>query len=168
MKLLTKEIEKLLPKRYSQENEENPKIITKYFHPLSSWTWYVIGGERDPDGDMLFFGLVDGQEKEFGYFTLRQLEEVKIKGLGVERDLYFGYDHRLDEFKKHAYKPDKESFDLFIEYTLANPGKKLTYESYLEFKKEKKEKEKKGITHFNRNNLDASIVQGNFVNKKEY
>jgi len=139
MKLLTKEIEKKLPKSHSQENEENPKIIVKYFHPLSDWTWYVIEGERDPNGDILFFGLVDGQEKEFGYFTLRQLEEVRIKGLGIERDLYFGYDHRLDEFKKHAYKPDKESFDLFVEYTLANPGKKLTYEDYLKFKKEKKE-----------------------------
>jgi len=115
MKLLTKEIEKKLPKSHSQENEENPKIIVKYFHPLSDWTWYVID------------------------FTLRQLEEVRIKGLGIERDLYFGYDHRLDEFKKHAYKPDKESFDLFVEYTLANPGKKLTYEDYLKFKKEKKE-----------------------------
>jgi len=72
-----------------------------------------------------------------GYFTLRQLEEVKVKGLGIERDLYFGYDHRLDEFKKHAYKPDKEAFDLFIGYTLANTGKKLTYEDYLKFKKEK-------------------------------
>jgi len=137
MKLMTKEIEKKLPKRYSQEHEENPKIIVKYFHPLSDWTWYVIEGERDPDGDFLFFGLVDGFEKELGYFTLRQLEEVKVRGLGIERDLYFGYDHRLDEFKKHAYKPDKEAFDLFIEYTLANIGKKLIYEGYLKFKKER-------------------------------
>jgi len=98
MKLLTKEIEKKLPKLYSQENEKNPKIIIKFFHPLSSWTWYVVEGERDPDGDILFFGLVDGFEKELGYFTLKQLEEVEVKGLGIERDLYFG-EHRLNEFR---------------------------------------------------------------------
>jgi len=138
MKLMTKEIEKRVPKLYSQEHEENPKIIVKFFHPLSSYTWYVMEGEKSEDGDWMFFGLVNGQEKESGYFTLKQLEEVKVKGLGIERDLYFGYDHRLDEFKKHSYKPDKESFDLFVEYTLANVGNKLTYDNYLEFKKERR------------------------------
>lgn len=98
---MTKEIEKKLPKLYSQENEENPKIIIKFFHPLSNWTWYVVEGEPPgPDGDWLFFGLVDGFEKELGYFSLKQLKEVKVKGLGIERDLYFGYDHRLNEFRE--------------------------------------------------------------------
>lgn len=48
---------------------------------------------------MLFFGMVHGFEKELGYFTLKQLLEVKLRGLGVERDMYFGYDHGLSEFK---------------------------------------------------------------------
>jgi len=101
MRLLTKEIEKKLPKLYSQEKVSNPKIVVKFFHPLSSYTWYVVEGERqeDRDGDMLFFGLVDGHEKELGYFTLEQLKEVKVRGLGIERDKWFGYDHRLNEFK---------------------------------------------------------------------
>jgi len=99
MKLLTKEIEKKLPRLYSQEKVSNPKIIVKFFHPLSSWTWYVTEGDRQEDGDFLFFGLVDGFEKELGYFTLKQLEEVKVKGLGIERDMYFGYNHKLGEFK---------------------------------------------------------------------
>ncbi len=100
MKLLTKEIEKKLPKLYSQEHEKNPKIIVKFFHPLSSYTWYVTEGERqeDREGDMLFFGLVDGHEKELGYFTLKQLEEISVRGLGVERDKWFGFDHKLSEF----------------------------------------------------------------------
>lgn len=98
MKLLTKEIEKKLPRLYSQEYEKNPKIIVKFFHPLSNWTWYAYEGERQEDGDWLFFGLVDGDEKELGYFTLKQLEEVKVRGLGIERDKFFGYDHRLSEF----------------------------------------------------------------------
>lgn len=101
MKLLTKEIEKRLPKLHSQKNEENPRIIVKYFHPLGNWTWYVIEGERqpEPDGGFMFFGMVHGDEKELGYFTLSQLEAVNVRGLGIERDMYFGYEHRLNEFK---------------------------------------------------------------------
>jgi len=98
MKLLTAEIIKKLPKLYSQEKVTNPKIIVKYFHPLSSWTWYVIEGEEQEDGDWRFFGLVDGQERELGYFNLNQLKEVKIRGLGIERDMYFGDNHLLSEF----------------------------------------------------------------------
>lgn len=98
MRLLTKEIEKKLPKLYSQENVDNPKIIVKFFHPMSGYTWYVIEGEKQEDGDWRFFGLVDGQEKELGYFHLSQLEEVKVRGLGIERDMYFGDDHLLSEF----------------------------------------------------------------------
>ena len=37
-----------------------------------------------------------GFENELGYFTLKELEEIKITGLGVERDLYFG-SHTLAE-----------------------------------------------------------------------
>ena len=99
MKLITKEIERKLPKQYSQEKVSNPKIIVKFFHPLSSWTWYAYEGERQGNGDMLFFGMVHGYEKEIGYFTLKQLEEVEVKGLGIERDKWFGYNHRLNEFK---------------------------------------------------------------------
>ena len=98
MKLLTKEIEKKLPALYSQEKVKNPKIVVKFFHPLSDWTWYAYEGERQENGDMLFFGMVHGYEKEIGYFSLKELEEVKVKGLGIERDKFFGYDHRLNEF----------------------------------------------------------------------
>ena len=99
MKLMTKEIEAKLPKLYSQEKVKDPKIIVKFFHPMSSWTWYTIEGEEIEDGDWRFFGLVDGHEKELGYFHLSQLEEVKVMGLGIERDKFFGFDHRLSEFK---------------------------------------------------------------------
>lgn len=101
MKLLTKEIEGKLPKLYSQEHIKNPKIVVKFFHPMSSYTWYVTEGERqkDEDRDWLFFGLVNGHEKELGYFTLKQLEGVEIRGLKIERDKWFGFDHRLSEFR---------------------------------------------------------------------
>ena len=102
MKLLTQEVLKKLPALYSTEEvpAEEKKIALKFFTPDAQWTWYVIEGERQEDGDYLFFGLVDGQDKELGYFTLNQLMEVRGGlGLPIERDMYFGYDRLLSEFQ---------------------------------------------------------------------
>lgn len=85
MKLLTKEILKTLPALYSNENNPDPMVRVKFFHPVSNWTWYAT----EYDGKDLFFGLVDGHEKELGYFSLSELESVKVRGLGIERDMYF-------------------------------------------------------------------------------
>jgi hypothetical protein len=42
------------------------------------------------DGEDTFFGLVDGHERELGYFSLRELESVRgALGLPIERDLYW-------------------------------------------------------------------------------
>ncbi len=89
MKLLTKELQRQFPKLYQTEETpaEEKIVIAKYFHPFSSWTWYAV--EYDPD-NRLFFGLVDGGEKEWGYFSLDELESVRVNGLPMERDLYFG------------------------------------------------------------------------------
>lgn len=90
MKLLTEELKAKLPKLYSQEKNPNPEIVCKFFTPWSNWTWYVIEGEEQ-DGDWKFFGLVDGMERELGYFRLSELQSLKGPfGLKIERDLYFG------------------------------------------------------------------------------
>jgi len=94
MKLLTKEIRKNLPKLYSQENVKDPLVQVKFFHPMSDWTWYATEGQPvlDDDGnevDFTFFGAVDGFEFELGYFSLAELESVKVRGLGIERDKFF-------------------------------------------------------------------------------
>ena len=89
MKLMTKEILKALPPLYGTEDVPamDKVIVVKYFDPTGSWTWY--GVEYVPD-TKTFFGLVDGLEKEWGYFSLTELESVKgLLGLGIERDLYF-------------------------------------------------------------------------------
>jgi len=88
MKLLTKELRAKLPKLYETENTpvEEKTAIVKFFQPWGSWTWYAT----EFDGDDLFFGLVHGFEKEWGYFSLRELESVTgPHGLKIERDLYF-------------------------------------------------------------------------------
>jgi len=81
VKLLTKALRKKLP----QIRQGDGTAYVKFFHPLSSWTWYAT----EFDGKDLFFGLVDGFEKEIGYFSLSELEKIKVMGLGIERDLYF-------------------------------------------------------------------------------
>ena len=96
MKLLTKEIRKAIPPMYSQDGLGGKSVVhMKMFTPDSSWTWYVTEGEPifDDDNneiDYKFFGLVDGFEKELGYFMLSELEKVKGPlGLPIERDLYW-------------------------------------------------------------------------------
>jgi hypothetical protein len=96
MKLLTKEIEKKLPALYSRESGcDDPRFVVKFFDPIGSWTWYVLEGEKQEDGDWLFYGLVDGMEKEWGYFRLSELESIantprhSAFQLGIERDIHF-------------------------------------------------------------------------------
>lgn len=88
MKLLTAEIKKKLPKLLTNVSAGS-KVVCKFFTPDSNWTWYVYAGEEQ-DGDWMFFGLVHGFEKEWGYFSLSELEKVRGPlGLKVERDMHF-------------------------------------------------------------------------------
>jgi len=58
----------------------------KFFYPDFSWTWYGI----EFDGKDVFYGLVDGFEKELGCFLLSELMECHGKfGMEIERDFYF-------------------------------------------------------------------------------
>jgi hypothetical protein len=95
IELLPEELKNQLPKLYEQEGVEDQKVFIKYFFPAGNWTWFVTEGE--PRGtDFLFFGYVIGLDREWGYFTLKQLEEININHLTVERDLYF----RQEEFSR--------------------------------------------------------------------
>ena len=96
MKLMTQAILRSIPKLGEQDSLGEEAIIhVKFFDPSSNWTWYAT----EFDGEDTFFGLVDGFEKELGYFSLTELMRVRGKlGLGIERDLHFGTDHTLAEF----------------------------------------------------------------------
>ena len=55
-------------------------------HTGAQWTWYA----SEFDGEAIFFGLVIGFEIELGYFSLKEMREVKGPlGLPIERDLYY-------------------------------------------------------------------------------
>jgi len=89
MKLLTKAIEKTLPKIYETENvNSSEKILrVKFFHPYSQMTWY--GVEYDPMNKIFFGYVANGQMGEWGDFSLNDLEEAVVCGLHIERDMYF-------------------------------------------------------------------------------
>jgi hypothetical protein len=88
MKLLPKAIEKKLPPLGSQDGRGKSAVVhVKLFTPDAQWTWYAT--EYDPKS-RTFFGLVDGFERELGYFSLDELEEVVGPiGLKIERDMYW-------------------------------------------------------------------------------
>jgi|PlaIllAssembly_1097288.scaffolds.fasta_scaffold00234_12 hypothetical protein len=88
MQLMTKEIESRMPKFYATEDipTEEKVLQVKFFHPMSNWTWYGVEYDQKT---RTFFGYVQGFENEWGYFSLDELESVKVHGLGIERDLYF-------------------------------------------------------------------------------
>lgn len=99
--LLAKELEQALP----PINSGGSIAQVKYFTPWSNWTWYAAeasaeledGSEvalNDPRAldrvDVIFWGVVFGHEKEYGYWRLSELCEVRgPMGLMIERDLYF-------------------------------------------------------------------------------
>ena len=101
MKLMTKAIERKLPR--FNAGQHDPVAVCKFFTPDSNWTWYAVEGERQPNGDLLMFGLVFGFEKEWGYFSLREIQEARgPMGLHIERDLYF-MPTPIDVIEKRGY-----------------------------------------------------------------
>jgi hypothetical protein len=88
VELLPEEIQAKLPPLYSQEEKGMDAVAkVKFFTPWSDWNWWAT--EYDP-ATKVFFGLVEGFERELGYFSLEELESVRGPGgLTIERDLYW-------------------------------------------------------------------------------
>jgi hypothetical protein len=84
--LLPHVVRRSLPGLGATEHEKDPLVRVKFFYPDFSWTWYAI----EFDGDDLFFGLVDGFERELGYFRLSELMRTRGRmGMEIERDRSF-------------------------------------------------------------------------------
>ena len=105
MKLLTQEIRKQLPPLYGQDGKGGDAVAyAKFFTPDSGWSWFAT--EMDPD-EGRFFGLVDGQFKELGYFMLSELESATgPMGLHIERDLHWK-PTKLREIAPEMFPEDK-------------------------------------------------------------
>ena len=98
MQLLTKEDLKRLPPLGATENQADPIVQVKFFFPDFHWSWYAT----EYDGEDLFFGFVDGDFPELGYFRLSELKQHHgMLGLPIERDRFF-QPCKLSEIRKKA------------------------------------------------------------------
>ncbi|WP_432644903.1 hypothetical protein [Methanobrevibacter sp.] len=70
-----------LPTIEEVEEIDNPPVVAHFTNGL--WDWYVIAGEK-LDDDYRLLGLVNGDYKEMGTFTLKQLENVSAKLISIE------------------------------------------------------------------------------------
>ena len=87
--LMPDSTKKQLPKLYATEKQliGDRTAYARYFFPMGAYTAYML--EYDPK-ERIGFGVVTmGYGWELGYMSLKEMEEVKVKGLGIERDLYF-------------------------------------------------------------------------------
>lgn len=102
MQLMTKDLQEKFPGLYETEGKPPEKVMVqaKFFNPCGAGTWFAV--EFDPE-ERIFFGYVnlgDDLNAELGYFSLDELESVRLPfGLTIERDLHFG-DHTLAEVMK--------------------------------------------------------------------
>jgi len=99
-KLLTAEARKRLPLIGATEGQGEEAVAqVKFFSPYNGWRWYAT----EFDGKDTFFGLVEGWESEWGYFSLSELEAATFRGIvpAVERDLGF-QPQKVSELKEAA------------------------------------------------------------------
>ena len=89
--LMTEKLADTIPAIGATENVRDYDDVlprAKLFSPYSNWTWYITEMDRETGQ---CFGLVEGLERELGYFDLTELAETTVLGgvPAVERDLYW-------------------------------------------------------------------------------
>lgn len=68
-----------LPALYATDGLKQREVQIVIFHAFTRWAWYVLEGEKQEDDWLLFTYCRSGfgeQDDEFGYITLKQLEEI--------------------------------------------------------------------------------------------
>ena len=111
--LMTRELADTIPDLGANANVadcDNVLAPARLFSPYTNWTWYIT--ELDPETGQCF-GLVEGFERELGYFDLSELAETTVFGgvPAVERDLYWE-PKTLGEIKNGSHKdspPNQET-----------------------------------------------------------
>ena len=86
--LIPKEILDTVPDLYTSEDTTDPLCQVKLFTPDANWTWYII--ELSKEDSSTCYGYVQGLESELGYFSLKEIENIRgALNLPVEQDLSF-------------------------------------------------------------------------------
>ena len=90
-KLMTKELGDRIPAIGANENVDDYDEVlvpAKLFSAYTGWRWYVTEWDAETG---TCFGLVEGFERELGYFDLTELAEATVFGNvpAVERDLHW-------------------------------------------------------------------------------
>lgn len=101
MKLLTKEIKRLLDSNNERDSEDRVPYL-KLFNPCGSATWLLT---EFNEGSGLFFGLCDlgFGSPELGYVSLEEIEEVRLPmGMKIERDMWWEPEGTLIEYYNKA------------------------------------------------------------------
>ena len=100
--LMPKTIEKSLPRLYTTEIEllGDRTAYARYFFPAGAYTAYLL--EYDPKERIGFGAVTMGYGWELGNISLDEMEEVQVRGLRIERDLYFSPTklHQIEELEE--------------------------------------------------------------------
>lgn len=106
-----------LPGMYNTENQESSKAMVKFFTPWHNWTWYASEGsaivdESGKEIDYMFYGLVNGDFLEYGYFSLSSLQALEGPvGLKIERDMLFEPTPLDELYEQHSDEGEGEDGD---------------------------------------------------------
>ena len=77
MRKLNKEVADRMPKLYATDGLKKREVQVIFKHVYTRWTWLIVEGEIQPDGDWLLYGYVYsglGEDcDEWGYVMLSEL-----------------------------------------------------------------------------------------------
>lgn len=112
MKLMTKAIEKLLPRTGATDGKKpsETRVPLKLFDPCGRLTFFCT----EWDGEDIMFGYMisplGSDCDEFGYSSLKELSEVRNRlGLGIERDIHWDPNTTLAEAVPALAERDPET-----------------------------------------------------------
>jgi hypothetical protein len=76
MELLPEEIKTQIPILYSQTGIDDPMVYVTLFTSIKTFAWFIIEFSHE-DNDTCFGYIFDHDEGEFGYFSLRGIQEQR-------------------------------------------------------------------------------------------
>lgn len=88
--LIPEDIKNQLPQFYETDGGLIGDKIAylRFFHPMSPYTAYVLEYDKHSN-DVFTLTTMDGLDWELGYASMDEISATVVKGLKVERDLYF-------------------------------------------------------------------------------